>query len=240
MEAESATSTEPKKRRGRPVTIDWAAVERDFLTGNFTHRQLSHKHGVSIRRLTEKSAEKKWRERMKLPADEVVFSAQKMRSADVVANKRRPLPLRPELSAAEFDERLEKHREIFQDYAHELRNLAPAEVAPLTHTALSLAELQEIVLNRHRRRLTEMQTMVEDAQAKVATVAEETRTPNDAARYVNAVCGLVTATKALIDMERTAYCIRDDEQVTKLNDTPKRVRIDFEDAKERGQGPEND
>ncbi len=45
---------------GRRTDIDWQAIERDFRLGQFTLRQIAHKHKVSAGSISRKSEKESW------------------------------------------------------------------------------------------------------------------------------------------------------------------------------------
>lgn len=60
MSAQKATK--PAKPQGKPAKRrpDWAAVERDYRTGNFTLRELEAKHGANNATISRRAAKHGW------------------------------------------------------------------------------------------------------------------------------------------------------------------------------------
>lgn len=97
---------------------------------------------------------------------------------------------------------------------HAIANTANRHEQSTTNVVLAAAEVNKQILISHRQRLTELADSVDFARSVVHAQGSEVSSMQQAATLVQAVAGLASATKVLIDKEREAY---------KLNDAPAEV-----------------
>lgn len=79
----------------------------------------------------------------------------------------------------------------------------------VANTVLAVAELNKQVILSHRSRLTDLADAVDFAKGVLLTVGQSVADIREAATLVQAVNGLASATKTLIDKEREAYTLND-------------------------------
>ena len=82
----------------------------------------------------------------------------------------------------------------------------------VANTVLAVAELNKQVILSHRSRLTELADAVDYAKGVLLSQGANIENIRDAATLVQAVGGLATATKTLIDKEREAYTLNEKQE----------------------------
>lgn len=95
----------------------------------------------------------------------------------------------------------------------------------VTNSVLAVAELRKQVIVSHRSRLTDLADAVDFAKGVLLTQGANIENIRDAATLVQAVGGLSTATKNLIDKEREAYQLNE-----KDDDKPEQDKNRYTDA----------
>lgn len=84
-------------------------------------------------------------------------------------------------------------------------------------TVLVAAQANTRVVLGHRKRLSDLHRLAEDAQAKLEEMGQTLVDVREAATFVQAVNGLATITKTLIEQERKAFGL--DDEAKKGGDT---------------------
>ena len=77
-------------------------------------------------------------------------------------------------------------------------------------TVLAVAEVNTRVVLGHRKRIADLHRLAEDAQAKLEEMGATLVDVREAGVFVQAVGGLATITKTLIEQERKAFGLDDD------------------------------
>lgn len=77
-------------------------------------------------------------------------------------------------------------------------------------TVLAAAEVNTRVVLGHRKRIADLHRLAEDAQAKLESMGDSLVDVREAGVFVQAVNGLATITKTLIEQERKAFGLDDD------------------------------
>lgn len=103
-----------------------------------------------------------------------------------------------------------------------------------TNVVLAMAEVNKQVILSHRERLTELADMIDMARAVVAAQQKTITDVKEAATLVQAVNGLATATKALIEKERESYKLDDAPAESAKITVDNRVELDFSDLVAEG------
>lgn len=92
----------------------------------------------------------------------------------------------------------------------------------VTNIVLVAAELNKQVILGHRRRLGDLSDAVEQAKAKLMSLGSSVTDIRDAAVFVQGVCHLASATRTLIEQERRAFNL-DDQQPAETEKEPDRI-----------------
>lgn len=102
----------------------------------------------------------------------------------------------------------------------------------VTTVVLAMAEVNKQVLLSHRDRLTELADVIDFAKGVVRTQGATITDIKEAVALVQAVNGLATATKTLIEKERENYKLNDaSAEVPKIgNGYAQRIELDFSDV----------
>lgn len=83
----------------------------------------------------------------------------------------------------------------------------------VTNVVLVAAELNKQVILGHRRRLGDLSDAVEQAKAKLLSLGASVGDIREAAVFVQGVANLASATKTLIEQERRAFALDDQQNV---------------------------
>jgi len=117
-------------------------------------------------------------------------------------------------------------------HARLVEQLVQDEVAKsgreLANTVLVAADLNAQVILRHRQRLAALAKDADLARQKLIELADTVKDHKDAATLVSAIESAFRSEKILIEQERKAFRLDDDDSTKAVK--PKRVLIDFEDA----------
>jgi hypothetical protein len=134
-----------------------------------------------------------------------------------------------------------KTRGWTQDLADQIRQatnarlvaqLVDEEVAKtgreIANSVIAAADINAQVILSHRKRLSALHADLEDAKALLHSLKGTVDDVKAAALYVSAMESAVRSTKLVIEGERKAFKLDDEDTSKSLK--PKRVVIDFEDA----------
>lgn len=158
------------------ATYDWGAIRADYVAGDASYRDLSHKYGVSYRQITQKGRDEDWpgeRERQrKLIATKAVDMAaeQKARS---IANLM--------LASDKLAQRVVGDVELL-DGARDVSDIAKA----LKYAADTLAQLYGIQTpaQLHRQKMDEEKLKLERERLEMDKKRQDTETHADPVRIV--------------------------------------------------------
>jgi hypothetical protein len=118
---------------------------------------------------------------------------------------------------------------IQAEVSKELSKQAEQVTQTLSTTVITAAEIKAAVVMRHRERLEALARDAEIAREKLMALNQTITDVKDATTLVSAVEAAVRTEKILIEQERKAHRLDDDEDTSKTI-KPKRVVIDFEDV----------
>jgi len=114
---------------------------------------------------------------------------------------------------------------------HAVTNSANRHEQATTMVVLAMAEVNKQVLLSHRDRLTELADVIDFAKGVVRTQGASVTDIKEAAILVQAVTGLATATKALIEKERENYKLNDAPAETpQIGKATLRLDVDYSDV----------
>ena len=158
---------ESEKARNRPKggwtakRIDWTAVEKDFLTGGGSYRELALRHGISPDSVKKRAAADRWQEKRRLLKQSREEKAQEPSGSEL--RQRRD---RQELLRDAADEALLKLRQAVEE-------LEPGNAPGLASLVRALKDLRELQgLKKDELDLEEQQARIERIRSQIRRADE--------------------------------------------------------------------